>query len=1196
GGTTISGGTLSVGADANLGAAAGGVTLNGGTLETSASFTSGRAVTIAANNGSIQTDAGTTLTQTGTISGAGGALTKAGDGTLVVTGDNTYSGGTTISAGTLQLGTTSGLTGSIVGDVANNGTLALGHGNAWTFGGTISGSGNVTQVGSGTTTLTADNTYTGGTTISAGTLQLGNGGTTGSIVGNVVDNAALAFNRSDALTFAGTISGSGSLTQAGTGTTTLTADNTYTGTTIISAGTLQLGAGGTTGRIAGNVTNNGTLAFNRSNAMTYAGTISGGALVQAGVGTTMLTGSGSSVASVNVNAGTLDLAQPGAFNAGAYTTASGATTHIAADSTLTVGGAFTQATGSTLAVELGSAQPIVSAATANLGGTLDITGFGAAVPNTASALTSTHFNVIHTAGGITDDFSTVELGGAGSDLDFLTLAGSKSADTLDYSVGFGLTWLAGTTAGNGVFTLANAGETFNVDVPLANQAPSASGWDGTTLTKNGVGTLILSAANTYTGATTINAGTLQAGIANAFATSSAVNVAAGATLALNGFNQLAHNLGGAGSVTLGSAALTVQNDSDTAFGGVISGTGSLTKEGAATLMLAGNNTYTGGTTINAGTLQIGDGGSSGSIVGSISNNASLVINRSDSVDMPGAISGSGSLTKLGTGVASLAGANTYSGTTNVNAGTLKAGAANAFSAVSAHTVAAGATLDTGGFNQTIAALDNAGTVNLIGSAPGSTLTVTGAYVGRGGTLRLGTRLGDSASPSDRLVLDGPAASASGTTNLEITNLSGLGALTSGNGIEVISAQNGATTTAQTTKDAFVLAGGAAVAGVAKGNTTLQASHIDAGAYEYRLYAADASGAGENWYLRSTSTIALPPPAGPTPEILPPPIEVPTYRAEVPMVAGLPSQFRQGDLAMLGNLHRRIGDENAAPSSDGQSASRDRRAWGRAVYTDLDIRQDGTVSPQSSGYLGGLQAGTDLWSDNAWRAGIYVGYLEGGSDATGNARGTIGHVGRNDLQSRYLGGYATWSGEDGLYADTVLQAGSHRYTLHPDFNPSVSGKASSLTASLEVGKPYKLSGDWSIEPQAQLAYQRSSFDDVQLGGATVRQSTDAGWIGRVGVRIKGDMTTSAGRLQPYGRVNLYYGTSGTDVARFIAPGAVTDIASRTGYTSAELAAGATLALNDKASLYGELGRVFSVSGDARVRSSIQGSVGLRVTWK
>ena len=98
-------------------------------------------------------------------------------------------------------------------------TLAFNRSDAATFPGLVSGTGSLAQIGTGTTILTANNTYTGGTTISAGTLQLGNGGTSGGIVGNVIDNGALAFNRSDVATFPGLVSGTGSLAQIGTGTT-----------------------------------------------------------------------------------------------------------------------------------------------------------------------------------------------------------------------------------------------------------------------------------------------------------------------------------------------------------------------------------------------------------------------------------------------------------------------------------------------------------------------------------------------------------------------------------------------------------------------------------------------------------------------------------------------------------------------------------------------------------------------------------------------------------------------------------------------------------------------------------------------------------------------------------------------------------------------------------------------------------------
>jgi len=112
-----------------------------------------------------------TLTLAADIFGAG-ALSKAGPGTLILTGTNTYTGGTTISGGTLQLGN-GGASGSIVGNVTNNGTLAINRSDTLTFGGVISGTGAFQQNGAGTTILTAANTYTGATAVNAGTLQAG---------------------------------------------------------------------------------------------------------------------------------------------------------------------------------------------------------------------------------------------------------------------------------------------------------------------------------------------------------------------------------------------------------------------------------------------------------------------------------------------------------------------------------------------------------------------------------------------------------------------------------------------------------------------------------------------------------------------------------------------------------------------------------------------------------------------------------------------------------------------------------------------------------------------------------------------------------------------------------------------------------------------------------------------------------------
>jgi autotransporter-associated beta strand protein len=266
--------------------------------------------------------------------GTGGSLTKVGTGTLALSGANTYTGGTTISAGTLQLGN-GGATGSIVGDVTDNATLNFDRSDIFSFGGVISGTGAVNQIGTGTVILTATDTYGGGTTISAGTLQIGNGGTTGSIAGNVTDNATLAFDRSDPVTFAGTISGSGGLNQIGTDTLTLTGAGSYTGATNVEAGTLQAGAAGvfapasaftvasgatlaldnfnqTIGSLAGsgNVTlGTATLTTGNDNTnTTFAGALSGsGGLTKIGTGTFVLAGSNPYTGATIVSGGTLEV-------------------------------------------------------------------------------------------------------------------------------------------------------------------------------------------------------------------------------------------------------------------------------------------------------------------------------------------------------------------------------------------------------------------------------------------------------------------------------------------------------------------------------------------------------------------------------------------------------------------------------------------------------------------------------------------------------------------------------------------------------------------------------------------------------------------------------------------------------------------------------------------------------------------------
>ncbi|WP_145592068.1 autotransporter outer membrane beta-barrel domain-containing protein [Yersinia rochesterensis] len=250
----INAGTLSVSNDSNLGAAGGGLTFNGGTLENTAAISTARDMLLK-TTGTLQTNAN--LTATGLISGLG-SLVKTGAATFTLTNNNTYSGGTTINAGALQIGN-GGTTGSVVGNIINNSALLFNRSDALTYGGVVSGSGSVVQTGNGPLTLTGDNTFTGDTIISAGTLQIGNGGTTGSVAGDIINNSALVFNRSDALTYGGVISGSGSVVQTGNGMLILAGNNTYTGGTVLNSGTLVLQGVNAAG--TGGITNNNEMIF-----------------------------------------------------------------------------------------------------------------------------------------------------------------------------------------------------------------------------------------------------------------------------------------------------------------------------------------------------------------------------------------------------------------------------------------------------------------------------------------------------------------------------------------------------------------------------------------------------------------------------------------------------------------------------------------------------------------------------------------------------------------------------------------------------------------------------------------------------------------------------------------------------------------------------------------------------------------------
>jgi autotransporter-associated beta strand protein len=295
GGTTLSGGVLRQGSATALPAGTA-LTFSGGTFDLNGFD---RTITsLSGTGGIILGSAALTLNQavsgtfTGPISGAG-SVTKTGSGTLTLIGANSYSGGTTVSAGTLV-----GDAASLQGDILNNATLVFDQTVSGTFAGSITGSGSLTKTGSGALVLAGAQSYSGGTTVDAGVLS----GSTASLQGDILNNGAVVFDQGGDGTYTGALTGSGRLEKLGTGVLTLTGPNSYSGGTSVTAGTLQ----GTTASLQGAIVNDATLVFDQAVTGVFSGTISGsGAMVKTGVGTLTLVGPQTYEGGTTVEAGVL---------------------------------------------------------------------------------------------------------------------------------------------------------------------------------------------------------------------------------------------------------------------------------------------------------------------------------------------------------------------------------------------------------------------------------------------------------------------------------------------------------------------------------------------------------------------------------------------------------------------------------------------------------------------------------------------------------------------------------------------------------------------------------------------------------------------------------------------------------------------------------------------------------------------------
>ncbi|EGI6064473.1 fibronectin-binding autotransporter adhesin ShdA [Salmonella enterica subsp. enterica serovar Alachua] len=465
-----------------------------------------------------------------TLSGTG-SLVKTGTGELTLNGDNDYSGGTTIDDGVLIADNADSL-GS--GDIDNSGVLQVGEGELKN---TLSGTGSLVKIGTGELTLNGDNDYSGGTTISDGTLIANHADSLGT---GAIDNSGVLQVGEGELE--NTLSGSGSLVKTGTGELTLSGDNTYSGGTTITGGTLTADHADSLG--SGDIDNSGVLKVGEGE---LKNTLSGsGSLVKTGTGELTLSGDNNTysgdttiadgtliAANVNAlgsgnidNSGTLMLDANGAFKLANITTHSGATTALAAGSTL-YASQLTQENGSTLSIDLGAAtdDAMITADSVTLGGTLNISGIGNVTDSwTPEAYT---YTLIDSDSAITSDFDDLTIAGMNrEDVDFLTIDGKvDETDNTHYDLTASLSWYAdrdnATTDAHGTFTLSDPDGSFNVAATLTDVDDTldpGSRWDGKSLTKEGAGTLILSGDNDYSGGTTINEGTLIAASTTALGT------------------------------------------------------------------------------------------------------------------------------------------------------------------------------------------------------------------------------------------------------------------------------------------------------------------------------------------------------------------------------------------------------------------------------------------------------------------------------------------------------------------------------------------------------------------------------------------------------------------------------------------------------------------------------------------------------
>lgn len=430
----------------------------------------------------------------------------------------------------------------------------------------------------------------------------------------------------------------------------------------------------------------------------------------------------------------------------------------------------------------------------------------------------------------------------------------------------------------------------------------------------------------------------------------------------------------------------------------------------------------------------------------------------------------------------------------------------------------------------------------------------------------------------------------------MTNFGGLGALTTGDGIMVVQVQNPASSAV----DAFRL-----------GN------RVAAGAYEYSLHQNGLNNTDGNWYLRSTMSIE---PGGP---------DIPNIRSEVPVDMVIPPLALEYGYAMLGTLHERVGETWIAPSAPAYEEKvvrgrngktqvvrvpvatangADKPVWASSGWARLmgerGFRDNDNFFRRGADYnytFSGLQAGLDIYAHEKAdgtldRAGIYVGIGQIESDIKGAFGGKAGTV---DMDAYTVGAYWTHFAASGWYTDAVVQGTWYSTDARSVQGQQIKPDGFGVIASLEGGYAFKLGGNWTLEPQAQLAYQNVNFDNARDQFGFVSFDDGESLRGRLGLRLT--KTWNAGEeLKPrlitgWMRANVWHEFLDNTKTSFgsIDGENMVPFKSDIGGTWAELGAGVSGQVSKSTSLFATA--AYNRSLDNKGREAWNGRLGMTIKW-